>query len=166
MRAPISSIKHIIQHTQFIVTSLAVTTNLEVNAVNTAGVSAPNTVVEGSVIKAVYIELWLLSDETEVSSYVLTVEKAIGAQGDPTFTQMTTLDAYVNKKNVLYSSQGLLAGGSGSSTGNPTPVLRQWIKIPKGKQRFGLFDRLKVNIAAIGAADIEGCGLTIYKSYN
>ncbi len=92
----------------------------------------------------------------------MTIEKAVSGIIAPTFTNMTTLDSYANKKNVLFTTQGIL----GENSANPTPVFRGWIKIPRGKQRFGLDDRLRLNIAAIGAADIIGCGLTVYKSYN
>ncbi len=165
MKAPISSKKNIVQHTQFVVNSGTVTTLTDVNAVAVANVTNSGDIEEGSLVKAIFIELWLLSDTTEISSFVVIVEKAPLGHSGPLIAQMTTLNSYFNKKNVLFTSQGLLAGGQGSSSGNPTPVLRQWIKIPKGKQRFGLDDHLNIAIAGIGAADIEGCGLTIFKSY-
>ncbi len=161
MKAPVVSRKHVIQHTQFSVSSAAKTTFVEISAVAIQNVDANFEVIEGSVVKAVYIELWLLGAGSGQSSYVVIVEKSQSGQADPTFTQMTTLDAYSNKKNVLYSSEGLIA----HSAGNPTPVLRQWIKVPKSKQRFGLDDRFRISIAALGASAVLGCGLTIYKSY-
>ncbi len=162
MRAPIVSRKHIIQHTQFTVSSAAKTTFTDANSVPVQDVNANFEVIEGSVIKAVYIELWLLGSGTTQSSFVVIVEKSQGGTADPTFTEMTTLDAYPNKKNVLYSSQGLI----GPSDTNPVPVLRQWLKIPKSKNRFGLGDRIRISVASLGAQDLQGCGLTIYKSYS
>lgn len=162
MRAPIVSRKHIFQHTQTNITSGAVSTQEEARAVATQDVNAPNEVIEGSVVKAIFIEYWLIGATNE-GSFVLIVEKALGLQANPTITNMTTLDAYPNKKNVLFISQGLISSDAG---GNPTPVLRQWIKIPKGKQRMGLGDRIRVSIAAIGAEDVTFCGFVVYKSYS
>ncbi len=162
MRAPIVSRKHIVQHTQFTIPSGTVTTHDDVHAVAAQNVDTAFEIEEGSLVKAVFIEMWLLSDANTVDSLVLMVEKSQSANVAPSFTNMTTLDAYENKKNIFYTTQGLTAE---NGTGNPTPFIRQWIKIPKGKQRFGLQDKLRVNIAAIGVGAIEGCGLTIFKSY-
>ncbi len=163
MKAPIVSRKHIIQHTQFTLASGVVRTDDDVHAVAPNAVNTAFEVVEGSVLKAVYVERWLNGDSSVEPgpSFVLIVEKSQSANVEPSFTNMTTLDNYENKKNILYTTQGILS----SNTGNPTPVVRQWIKIPKSKQRFGLQDKLRVVIAAIGAETLNGCGLTIYKSY-
>ncbi len=166
MRAPISSRKHYVQKTEFTVASATVTSHTVVEAVSMASVVGAEDVVEGSVIKAVFVEMWLLGNDVNRTSFILAVEKQVGNINNPTFSQMTSLDGYGNKKNILFTSQGLLAAGSGSSAGNPTPILRQWIKVPKGKQRFGLLDRFKIHIATLGADDVVGCGLYVYKSYN
>ncbi len=160
MRAPIVSRKHIVQHTVTQVLTATVDTKSEINAVAVQDVNLAQEVVEGSIVKAVYIERWL-SGTFALGSFVLIVEKSVAGQSTPTFTEMTTLDAYPNKKNILYTTQGLLP----EDNVNPVPVLRQWLKIPKGKQRFGLNDKLRVVIAAIGGESVQYCGLTIYKSY-
>ncbi len=162
MRAPIVSRKHIIQHTQFAIASATVTTNVELEGVVQTDVNTATEVTEGTVVKAIYLELWLLSTTANAASFVMMLEKSGSFNSAPSFSNMTTLHDYENKKNILYTTQGLLA----DQTGNPTPVIRQWIKVPKGKQRFGLHDELRVNIACIGADNMEGCGLAIYKSYS
>ncbi len=161
MKAPIVSRKHIVQHTQFIVPSSGVTVHTDAFGLAVQNVNAAFEVIEGSVIKAIYVEIWLLGNEPGQSTFVLIVEKAPSGVADPLIANMTTLDAYDNKKNILFTSQGVI----GENSANPTPVVRQWIKIPKGKQRFGLQDRFRVCIAAIGVADLVGCGVSIYKSY-
>ncbi len=163
MKSPINSRKHIVQHTQTIIPSGTTTSNVAVRALAIQNVDQAFEVVEGAVVKAIYIERWIAGNTgiEPSSSIVLTVEKNPAGGGSPTFTEMTTLDAYPNKKNILYTTQGLTA----SNTGNPIPFIRQWVKIPKGKQRFGLEDELLVTIANIGAEDISFCGVMIYKSY-
>ncbi len=160
MRPPINSVKHYIQHTVTQVTTATVTTLRDVHAVPIQSVDTPSEVAEGSVVKAVYIELWL-AGTFNIGSFVLIVEKSPAGNPDPSFTEMTTLNSYENKKNILYTTQGLIP----EDNQNPIPVLRQWIKIPKGKQRFGNQDKLKINIAAIGAEDVQFCGFTLYKAY-
>ncbi len=162
MKAPIVSRKHIVQHTQTNVTSGSVATQIECTSVHMQDVNANNEVVEGSVVKAIFLEYWIIGSTNE-GSFNLIVEKAQGLQANPSFTNMTTLDAYANKKNVLFISQGLVSTDGG---GNPTPVLRQWIKIPKGKQRMGFGDKIRVTIAAIGAETLTFCGFVVYKDYS
>ncbi len=163
MRPPIVSRKHIVQHTQFTVASAAVASFTDVVGAAVQDVNTASEIIEGSIVKAIYVELWLISDTltNPAATYVLIFEKGQSESADPSFADMTTLDAYQNKKNVLFVSQGLLA----EEGGNPTPVHRGWIKIPKGKQRFGLKDTFKIHIAAIGTEGIDGCGFSIYKSY-
>ncbi len=163
MRPVISSEKHYVQNTEFNTASGAVTTISYAIGVHVQDKDLPTEVVEGASVKAVFIELWLQSDVDAVTaSYVVIVEKALGTVIPPTFTNMTTLNAYLNKKNILFTSQGLLAD---QTSGNPTPVLRQWIKIPRGKQRMGLGDKIRLNIAAIGTSAVTGCTFCTYKSY-
>lgn len=161
-KAIIKSTKHIVQHTQFTVASATVTVNIDVNARQLLSVNTPDDVIEGSVVKAVFVEIWLLGAiAANHTSFVICCEKAAGGQPNITFTQMAALGTYPNKKNLLWCSQGLL----GDNATNAVPIIRDWVKIPKGKQRFGLNDQFRINIAAIGADDLFGCGLTIYKSY-
>ncbi len=164
MKAPIISRKHIVQHTSFTTLASTVTIFRDATAFAVQDVNNANEVIEGSVIKAVYVELWITSKSGGVpgATFVFWIEKASGAAPDPTFTNSTTLDAYINKKNILYTSQGLLPQQAG---GNPIPVFRGWQKIPKGKQRFGLGDVLKIVLSANGGLDLAGCGMTIFKSY-
>ncbi len=161
MKSPIVSTKHIVQHTQFAVASAAVVTFTEAEGLHIVDVNNQNEVIEGSIIKAVYVEIWLLSSTANPASFVMILEKSPANNNNPTFTNMTTLNSYENKKNVLYITQGLVA----EQTGNPTPVFRGWIKIPKGKQRFGYKDEFKVSIAGIGSDSMTGCGMSIYKDY-
>ena len=104
---------------------------------------------------------WISSTDTAIGSFTITIEKNAAGAANMTAAQSVALHAYPNKKNILYTTQGLSAG----SVSNPQPVVRQWIKIPKGKQRFGLGDRLTINILAT-ATNLQFCGQFIYKSYN
>ncbi len=164
MRPPIQSVKHIQQNSLF---SVPEGTALSLTAANAQDVrgTANSSVLQGSVIKAIFIEYWILGEGNQPSSMVLNVQKKTGSEPEMTFSEMLNVGQYPGKKNVLFMSQGLV----GDANTNPTPFIRQWIKIPKGKQRFGLGDQIRINFAAIdptAGAGLEVCGLVIYKEYN
>ena len=126
-------------------------------------VDAPTTSVQveqGSIVKAVFVELWILAGSQQPGSFTFTIEKLSGGQPQMTFLQGAQLYDYPNKKNILYTTQGVV----GDANTNPTPIFRDWIKIPKGKQRFGLGDKLSWNLQA-NVEDMTHCGLAIYKEY-
>ncbi len=160
MRAPIHSEKHYIQ------TSLStVAAGAQLNIPIASGVALLNKnlaseVVEGAFVKAVYIEMWIRGSETSPGSVLVSLVK------NPEFGSMTVaehaaLNDYTNKKNVLYHTQGL----ANDQDADAIPFLRQWFKIPKGKQRFGLGDLLQLSIFAQGAIALVVCGFVTYKEY-
>ncbi len=143
-----------------------------VDALNTANVhivlgsqdptpTDPIEVAIGTVVKAIYIELWLLATSQQPATTIAIVYKIPSGAGVPSFAQMQDLNGYSNKKNIFETHQGLV----GDANTNPVPFWRGWIKIPKGKQRIGLDDRISLNIASI-TEDIQFCGIAIYKAYN
>ncbi len=111
----------------------------------------------GAVVKAVYVELWTNTSSAQVGSQQALVAK-FPANSGITFANHGDLNSYENKKNIFYTTQGL----SGDSNSNPTPIIRQWIKIPKGKQRIGLGDKIQLSVASF-LEDLSLCGLIIYK---
>ncbi len=135
-----------------------------VKAVAVGGVVNTEDVVEGAVIKAVHIEMWFSSTATSGQSgeCQMIVEKVPAGQTPATSAQLLNLQAYPNKKNIFFTFQGNIAG---LSTGHqPVPVLRNWLLIPKGKQRFGLGDSLVMSMINI-TQTLVTCGIIIYKEY-
>lgn len=160
--APINTIKHFVP-----LASVPIATGAINNHKIAEGVAAPATtlvsdVIQGAIVKAVYVEMWLASNEASgtESQFILTIEKKRATEVDMTNAQALNLQSYFNKKNILYTTQGILNSNTVQGT---VPVVRQWIAIPKGKQRFGLADEFLVNIAAVGSLQV--CGMTIYKEY-
>ena len=118
----------------------------------------------GAVVKAVYVEFWALGEGSQPTFANVIVEKAVAGLTAPDIGTMRNLDDYENKKNVLHIFQGLI----GDSNTNPMPVLRQWIKIPKGKQRMGVGDSLRVVFGGLNPTmneSYEFCGFVIAKYY-
>ncbi len=161
MRAPIHSVKHYKQMSRSTVTTVTVKNERLIIAVQSTLANLEDEVREGAIVKAVYVELWLL-DSSNDGSFVLTIGKDTANSQGPTFGEMNTLFNYVEKKGIFYTSQGLTQNDGVTSA---VPIVRGWFKIPKSKQRFGLGDTLNLNIANNGAGTIEYCGFATYKEY-
>ncbi len=163
MLAPIVSIKHYVQ--TFITSILTATVlNVEIADSVIAPAAAANEVLEGSIVKAVFVEIWAtnIDVDTTRAAFNLTVEKRPGNTPAMTNAQSLVLDRYPNKKNILYTTQGILTSGS---AGPAIPLFRQWIKIPKGKQRMGLDDKIVLNISNVATSTMQVCGVYTYKEY-
>ncbi len=162
MLAPLITIKHYVNIENAQVTSGSVRQIELVQSVGQTAVANASDVVEGSIVKTVYIELWVKSfaPAGTDTKFQLVVEKVPAGATPITFTQMNNLMTYPNKKNVFYVSQGVLGDLSTQSI----PIVRQWFMIPKGKQRFGLDDEFIVSVSAT-AEILQTCGLAIFKEW-
>ncbi len=121
--------------------------------------ASPVDVEEGAVVKAVYVEMWISGVTLDKTATWVILKRPANVAG-PTFTEMATLGAYPNKKNILNSGQGIPP-----TNGNVMNIYKGWIKIPKGKQRFGLDDKLILTVAAVGTT-VNICGIVTFKEYS
>ncbi len=163
MKPIIKSKKHFFQISQATVGQAAVVNQIFITAIEPTA-TTPGQVEEGAIVKACYIEFWVSQDSASVvGSYTVILYKDPGGTNAASSAQMAALHDYPNKKNILFTAQGLLTPNDGGQV----PVLRSWYKIPKGKQRFGLGDRMILAIRNNNATsiDINFCGQIIYKEY-
>ncbi len=163
MLSPIQTVKHYVHRPNTFVATGAILVDLVAESVVAPATANAFSVSEGSVLKAIYIERWLNNSGATDSflQFTLIVEKLPGNTPVMTTGQAQNLGAYPNKKNILYTTQGVLAAGVDGA--QSIPATRNWILIPKGKQRMGLDDRIAVNVFAVGSLQV--CGITIYKEY-
>ncbi len=161
MKAPIHSVKHYVQTTLTSVTTGTILNNQLITAVESTVANSANEVVEGAIVKAIYIELWGIGTTAD-QFYTFGIYKLGMGAGSPTVADWANLFAWDNKKNLFYTGQGL-TGNDGISI--PLPIFKGWVKIPKGKQRFGLGDKLQWGISSRGDATITICGFATYKEY-
>ncbi len=162
MRAPIHSVKHYVQTSLATVTGLALLNTNLVVAVEGPSANLVNEVVEGAIVKAVYVELWVRASGASPGSFVFVIEKRPGISSSVmNTTDMAALGDYENKKNVLYTTQGLVNDNSADAIF----AYKGWLKIPKSKQRFGLNDILSWSVFAQTSVDLVVCGMTTYKEY-
>ncbi len=162
VRPMVHSTKHYVQTSLATILGSAKSDVVLVDAVAVVDKNAVFEVEEGSTIKAVFIEEWIRSSETSPGSFVAVLYKAPSGLAPFTTIELAALNDADNKKNILYSSQGLVNDQDADALG----VSRGWYKIPKSKQRFGLGDRLIWTIFAQGAIDLVRCGLATYKEYS
>ncbi len=158
----VHSTKH---YVQFPINQIATGTrenNLIARATESTVANAASEVREGSTIKAVYVEMWLQNEGT-LGEFIMTIDKSGETLTGPTFGEQAALFTYNNKKNILYTTQGLT---SNDGVSGPVNIMRSWIKIPKSKQRFGLGDSLNMNISNVSASDLVRCGFTLFKEYS
>ncbi len=162
IKSPINTVKHFIQQSNTQVTTGTVLTIELADVVVRGGtISATSDITEGAIIKAVHCEYWLNgTGATNSTQQTLIIYKAPSGAASADVTNMLNLQTYANKKNIFYTTQGNLG-----ATGNQSVrVIGDWILIPKGKQRFGLGDKLFLTILTSGE-NLNICGLTIYKEF-
>ncbi len=163
MKTIIQSKKHILQISQSAITQGAVLITNVASAIEGAP-TTPTTISEGAIVKAVWVEMWLNNDSaTLVGSFTAGFYKNPGDANPINATTAAALHDWSNKKNLFYTTQGLAP-----ATDSALMLLyKGWIKIPKGKQRMGLGDKLQffVRNNNATAVDIDICGLFIFKEY-
>ncbi len=162
VRPQVHSTKHYVQLPINQIATGTRETNVIVSAQESTVANLATEVREGSSIKAVYFEMWLQNEGT-LGEFIMTITKSLEAATGPNFTEMASLFSYTNKKNILYTTQGLT---SNDGISGPVNIIRGWVKIPKSKQRFGLGDRLQMNIANVSSNDLVRCGFALYKEYS
>ncbi len=139
----------------------AIGTTVLISAVPISSKNTVNEVEEGATVKAIYIELWVIGN-SGVPTQITVLTKFPSGQTPFTTAEMAALGGADNKKNILFTSQGIV-GNDGIA--NPTNIMRSWYKIPKGKSRWGQGDTLELQIFAQAAESLEFCGFAVYKEY-
>ncbi len=161
MKAPIHSTKHYVQTSLTTVAASSIDTTVLISAVATPDKNIVSEVEEGAIVKAIFIERWILGASAGATQ-ITTLAKFPSGQTPFSTTEMAALGSADNKKNVFYTTQGL---SSNDGIAGPIPIIRQWFKIPKGKQRFGLGDTLELQTFSQAAVANDICGFALYKEY-
>lgn len=162
MRPIVHSKKHYVQNS---IATILASAKLDldlIEAVNVTAANAVHEVTEGATVKAIYIEQWLRAGEVSPGSVIVCLVKVPGNGTGFSTASLAALGNADNKKNILFVSQGLI----NDQDADAIPFMRGWYKIPKSKQRFGLGDKLILQVFAQGAIDVHICGFATYKEYN
>ncbi len=161
MRPIIQSQKRIIQYTLTTLPTGGAVVELAIASAKQEISTANNIdVLVGSIVKAVYIELWYLGDGQQPATVEAVFIKSPAGNTGPDSTEFQNLNDFNNKANIFEFHQGLI----GDANANPIPFWRGWVKIPKGKQRMALGDTLTIRTKAV-TESAQICGMAIYKVY-
>ncbi len=159
MLAPIVSEKHYVHTPATGVASGAVlTVTIATALAKGTAIALPSDVIEGEVIKNVYLEYWVKADNPNFTVGVCFLKRPAGVAA-PSVAEMANLGSYANKKNIFEMHQGLAPSGD-----SVMQVFGSWHKIPKGKQRMGLGDILALRVTFTGSAG-DICGFATFKAY-
>ena len=156
----INSRKHIVQVPIATVVDTAIANILIAECKQDVTVSLGREIQVGAIVKAVYIEMWVVGEGNNTVSTNITFQKLPAGSPDMLPADATNLHSYEGKNDIYYISQGVI----GDTNSNPVPFLRGWYKIPKSKQRMANGQKLVLNIRSL-ANDTQFCGLFIYKEY-
>ncbi len=158
MKPVINTEKHIVQVSLNTITAGTILNLVFATAVNVATASLSE-VREGSIIKAIYLEMWIATNDSSMGTAIVTLEKVEGSDATlMTSGESAGLGSYTNKKNVFHTQMGLTP----SDSQYPMASVKGWFKIPKGKQRFGLGDRIVLNVHG-QSSSLQMCGFGLYK---
>ncbi len=160
VRPVVHSIKHYVQFSIGTVTGGATTALSVIDTVDIQGVTDVDEIMEGSVVKAIYIELWLRAGSTTPASGQTIIYKKQSDTTVASTTEMAALGDWNNKRNIFYTTMGLY----NDQDADATLAFKGWIKIPKGKQRFALADQIKIQMFT-PTIDLQFCGFATYKEY-
>ncbi len=158
MRPVINTKKHIVQYSLFTVAGGALETKTIAVTVAVPD-GTPTQIKEGSKVSAVYVEMWISSDDDVTpGTAILTLVKIPGAGQAMQAGESAALDSYDNKKNVFHIQMGLTP----DKNTYPLASIKGWFKIPKSKQRFGLLDQLHLNLHG-QSNGLNACGFALFK---
>ncbi len=156
MRPRVNTDKHLVQFSLGSTASGALTKLVIAESV--VAPADPDEVRIGCTISAVYIEMWLTSDDSASGTTIATFQKKPAGAPNMTAANSASLNAYAGKNTVLETHMGLL----GPNVQVPIPVFKHWVKIPKGKQRMELGAQLVLNLHG-QSNGLSFCGFMIYK---
>ncbi len=149
---PINSIKNIVDNSGILPAGVNTSIHLPINGVRNADLASVNEVDVGSKISSIFLELFFFSEGGELANEVPLVDWYIlknGGNSWGTTFNATNLPSpggtgdHINKRHILHEEKGLTGGGNLSLSGVPM-VFKGVIRIPRGRQRWGESDVLRV----------------------
>ncbi len=168
---PINSIKNVVDNSGILPATTNTSIHLPVFGIRSATLAVANEVDTGSKVNSVFLELFFFSEGGEIANEVPLVDWYVIKDGGNSWG--TTFDAsnlptpgatgvHINKRHILHEEKGLTGGGDASLSGIPM-VFKGVIRIPRGRQRWGESDVLR--ICARSNFATKFCAKTVYKWY-
>ncbi len=159
---PVQRIKHIVDASQ---TSAAAANTVIVvaQATDTPTLGATNSVITGSKINGIFLNVQVVSNEASQAGAIPNVYFALvkNPMGDITSLNITSLGDDDRKRYVLHQEMTMIEDNRG---GNAKTLFKGVIVIPKGMRRMGPSDTLEVHVRTT-TVDINLCMQCIYKEF-
>jgi len=158
---PVNRIKHVVDSSATLASATILPTALVI-AVDAPVIANRTEVVTGSKVFGIYLKVVCASNEAftaGIPNVYMIVYKNPG--GNLTMPAPDAVGSNDNKKFVIHQEMVML---NGADKGVPTTLFNGVIKIPKGYQRFGPNDQIKVDVLA-PAIDIAICFQCHYKEF-
>jgi len=160
MRPVINSIKNETSSIDALVASTNTTRSLVI-ADDTHDTAVASSVINGCIIKAVWIEFWYYGLSAGNTNDIIDIYLIKNPGNNLTLPNPGTTGQSNEKKFIFHEWRGL--GGNKSLGGVPYNQKGRWFKIPKRYQRFGTDDRLQ--LVARSPTTGNFCLKSIYKWY-
>ncbi len=139
---PVNRIKHVIDFSTGLVAGAKSTVDL-INAVeNPTALTTTNQVANGSIINGIYLKVEIYATSTTgLANAYMSVNKNPGNSIAPSDPNIVGLDK--DKKYVIHQEMVMMEK---NTTGNPRTLFNGVIVIPRGYRRFGISDKLQLNV--------------------
>lgn len=169
---PIDSVKHIVETSQIIAAGTNTVLLNMMAGVPTYTLADANGCPTGSKVFSMYLSVFVITEGGEVANEVPLVDWYVmhlpGNVWGSTFdaTNLPTpgsTGVHLNKRHIIHTEKGLAGGGDASLAGVPM-IFKGVIRIPKGRQRVGEADTIKLMMRANFASKV--CAQVIYKHYS
>ncbi len=168
-RNVINSTKNIREDSGIIAASTNTSISIPITAADNPVLANSNEVATGAKVTSIYLSTFFIAEGGEVANEVPLVDWYIIK--DPGNAWGTTFDAnnlptpgatgvHKNKRHILHTEKGLVGGGDASLAGLPM-IFKGVVRIPRGRQRWGQSDVLRICARANFATKF--CSQAIYK---
>ncbi len=155
---PVKSVKHEVTWSNLVQDASAIQEEILAVGTSPSALNAASEVDIGSSVKFVYIEVNIAAN-TITNPKVIHLKVQIIPNG---ITAITPAQYFsTDRKNILQRGMEMLPKDVGTVFKRIIPV-----KIPRGKSRFSVGDKLSFIYVASSAEAINICGFAIYKEYS
>ncbi len=165
---PINTVKHVFDTSTIITAVTNTVLGTVVNTVDNAVLANAADINTGSKVNSIFFEIFVFSEGGEVTNEVPLVDfyflknpgNAWGAFNATNLPSPGATGTHINKRHILHEEKGLAGGGDASLAGVPM-VFKGTVRIPRGRQRFGISDTFIVAIRT--NFNSKACLKAIYK---
>ncbi len=165
---PVNTVKHVFDTSTLVSAITNTVLGTVINTVDNAVLANAADINTGSKVSSIFFVIYVYSEGGELASEIPLVDfyflknpgNAWGAFNATNLPTPGGTGSHINKRHILHEEKGLAGGGNVSLTGVPM-VFKGVVRIPRGRQRFGIADTFIVAIRTNFISKV--CMKAIYK---